>query len=290
MRRRQFLESVAAAAAFSAGKKLQPLAFGQTRSKGGAIKSALEDRFMTSLDAERARAEHKVLTAEPHIAGSIADHRNANYVLEQFHKAGLQAEIEPFQAVISRPVEARFDLLAPVQFSGPSPEYVAEDPVSNNPANPPIFNAYSGSGDVTSQVIYVNYGLAADYRNLQSQGIRVAGRIVIARYGRSYRGVKAMLAEQHQAAGLILYSDPLDDGYRRGDVYPKGPWRPPSSVQRGSVLYEFIKPGSVEADGSNVPHLPVLPISYSDAKPILQSLGGTVAPPEWQGGLPLRTT
>ncbi len=247
---------------------------------------ALEQNYMASLNAEHAREVHKNLTAEPHIAGSAGDRRTAAYVMQQFQSYGLQAEIETFSAVLSDPVEVRFDLLAPSKFSGPTREYVAEDPVSNNPLNPPAFNAYSGSGSETAAVIYVNYGLPGDYQLLKSRGISVAGKIVIARYGASYRGVKARLAEQNRATGLLIYSDPQDDGYHRGDVYPDGAWRPASSVQRGSVLYEFICPGSVEEDGSNVPHLPVIPLSYSDATHILTALRGPAAPSDWQGGLP----
>ena len=126
----------------------------------------------------------------------------------------------------------------------------------------------------------------ADYEFLQSKGISVAGKIVIVRYGACYRGVKAEIAEKNKVAGLIIYSDPQNDGYHMGDSYPRGPWRPASGVQRGSVLYEFILPGTVAADGSNVPHLPIMPLSYADARPILKNIQGVAAPPEWQGGLP----
>ncbi len=246
----------------------------------------LEQKFMALPDPIRARAVHKTLTAEPHIAGSPADRRSADYVLQQFLSYGIPADIETFNEVLSEPGEVKFDLLAPVRVSGPSPEYVAEDPVSRNRHNPVAYNAYSGSGDVVSQVVYANYGLPADYEFLRSKGISTAGKIVIVRYGACYRGVKARIAAKNKAAGLLIYSDPVDDGYHAGDSYPRGPWRPASGVQRGSVLYEFITPGSVAPDGSNVPHIPIMPLSYSDATPILQNLQGPAAPPEWQGGLP----
>jgi len=246
----------------------------------------LEEQFMSSLDARRARSIHKTLTSEPHIAGSPADRRTAEYVLQQFLKDGIEAQIETFEAVLSEPRRIKFDLLSPVTFLGPSPEYVASDQVSNNVRNPPAFNAYSGSGNIVAPVVYANYGLPVDYQFLQSKGISISGKIVIVRYGRCYRGVKARVAEEHGAAGLLLYSDPQDDGYHAGDPYPKGPWRPASGVQRGSVLYEFITPGTVEPDGSNVPRLPTLPLSYSDAAHILENLKGPAAPPDWQGGLP----
>jgi N-acetylated-alpha-linked acidic dipeptidase len=246
----------------------------------------LEEKFIALPDPERARSAHKSLTAEPHIAGSSADRRTAEYVLQQFLSYGIQAEIETFNAVLSEPREIKFELLSPVKFSGPTPEYVAEDPISSNRDNPTAFNAYSGSGDAVGPVVYANYGLPADYQFLRSKGISTAGKIVIVRYGACYRGVKARVAEENSAAGLLIFSDPQDDGYHAGDPYPKGPWRPASGVQRGSVLYEFITPGTVAADGSNVPHLPVMPLSYSDAAHILESLQGASAPPEWQGGLP----
>ncbi len=246
----------------------------------------LEQKFLSLLDPDQARDTHKVLTAEPHIAGSPADRRTADFVLHQFLSYGIEAEIESFDADLSEPGEVRVEMLTPVEFSGPTPEYIAEDPVSNNPLNPPAYNAYSGSGKVAGPVVYANFGLPADYQFLHSKGISTAGKIVIVRYGSCYRGVKAMVAEQNRAAGLLIYSDPQDDGYHVGDTYPQGPWRPASSVQRGSVLYEFIAPGTVAPDGSNVPHLPVIPLSYSDATHILKNLSGPAAPPEWQGGLP----
>lgn len=246
----------------------------------------LEQKFMALPDPNRARSVHKTLTAEPHMAGSLADRRSADYVLQQFVSYGIPADIETFNAVLSEPSEVKFDLLAPAKVSGPSPEYVAQDPVSSNRHNPVTFNAYSGSGRVVSRVVYANYGLPADYEFLRSQGVSTVGKIVIVRYGACYRGVKARVAAENGAAGLLIYSDPLDDGYHAGDSYPRGPWRPASGVQRGSVLYEFITPGSVAPDGSNVPHIPIMPLSYADARPILENLQGPAAPPEWQGGLP----
>jgi N-acetylated-alpha-linked acidic dipeptidase len=263
---------------------------------------ALEEKFMAVPDAARAEATHKTLTAEPHVAGSAADRRVVEYILGEFRAAGLEAELEEFHVLLPEPRVVKFDLLEPVSFSGPTPERVPEDPASNDPRNLPGFNGYSGSGEVTAEVVYANYGLPADYARLAAEGVSVAGRIVIARYGQSFRGVKAKVAEENRAAGLIIYSDPADDGYHSGDVYPNGPWRPPSGVQRGSVLYIFEYPGdpttpdgaSVEGaprieagEAANIPRLPVLPISYADAKLILENLGGKAAPRKWQGGLPI---
>jgi N-acetylated-alpha-linked acidic dipeptidase len=247
---------------------------------------SLEQKFLAVPDPARAESVHKILTVEPHVAGSAGDRRTAEYVLKQFRSYGLDAEIEEFKVLDSEPLEIKFQLLDPEKFSGPRPEYVAEDPASTDRRASVAFNAYSGSGDVTSEVVYANYGLPADYEFLQSKGISVAGKIVIVRYGACYRGVKAEIAEKNKVAGLIIYSDPQNDGYHMGDSYPRGPWRPASGVQRGSALYEFILPGTVAADGSNIPHLPIMPLSYADAEPILNNLRGGAAPPAWQGDLP----
>jgi N-acetylated-alpha-linked acidic dipeptidase len=264
---------------------LQPLLSGFTPTQSQTERT-LEARFTGIPNPERAEAEHKALTVEPHIAGGPGDRRTAEYVLNQLRGFGLEAEIEEVKATVSLPRKVKFYLLDPVKFSGPNAEFVAEDPSSKDLRTSIGFNAYSGSGDVAAQVVYVNYGLRTDYEYLRSIGISVVGKIAIARYGNCYRGLKAKVAEENKAAGLIIYSDPLDDGYHIGDSYPAGPWRPPSGVQRGSVLYEFIYPGSVATDGSNVPHLPIMPLSYNDAQHILANLGGAPAPPEWQGGLP----
>jgi|HubBroStandDraft_4_1064222.scaffolds.fasta_scaffold05840_3 N-acetylated-alpha-linked acidic dipeptidase len=247
---------------------------------------SLEQKFLAVPNPERAEAIHKILTAEPHPAGSLGDRRTAEYMLKQFRSYGLDAEIEQFKVLDSEPGEIKFQLLVPEKFSGPHSEYVPEDPASRDRRSSVGFNAYSGSGDVASEVVYANYGLPADYEFLQSTGISVAGKIVIVRYGACYRGVKARIAEENKVAGLIIYSDPQNDGYHVGDSYPRGPWRPASGVQRGSVLYEFILPGTVAADGSNIPHLPIMPLSYADAEPILKNIQGVAAPRDWQGGLP----
>jgi N-acetylated-alpha-linked acidic dipeptidase len=245
----------------------------------------LESKFMTVPDSATAERVHKRLTLEPHMAGSPADRRTAEYVLQEFRRYGLEAFIEEFDVVLSEPIEVKVELLGPVRFTGPTPEFVPQDPASNDVRAAPGFNAFSASGDVTAGVVYANYGLRSDYDLLRSKGVSVEGKIVIARYGRSYRGAKVRIAEENKAGGVILYSDPQDDGYHAGIVYPHGPWRPSSGVQRGSVLYDFIYPGLLP-DGSNVPHIPVLPLSYGDAQHILGQLGGLAAPRDWQGGLP----
>jgi N-acetylated-alpha-linked acidic dipeptidase len=262
---------------------------------------ALEEKFLAVPDPARAEAHHKTLTAEPHVAGSPADRRTAEYVLEQFRRYGLEAEIEEFHVLLSEPREIKLELLEPVRWSGPRPEYVEADPASDDRRTLMGFNGYSASGDATAEVVYAHHGLPADYQRLREEGVSAEGKIVIARYGGSFRGVKAKVAEENQAAALIIYSDPEDDGYHGGDTYPDGPWRPASGVQRGSVLYIFHYPGDpttpdgpsvagapriAPADATNMTHLPVLPLSYADARIILENLSGPVAPREWQGGLP----
>jgi N-acetylated-alpha-linked acidic dipeptidase len=254
-------------------------------SSHSAREHTIEKQFEAVPDPAKAEANHKILTSEPHVAGSPADRRNAEFVLQQFRSFGLDAEIEEFPVLLSEPKRLKFDLLEPVNFSGPNPEYVSEDPASNDSRNTPGFNAYSASGQVTAAVVYANYGQPQDYDVLRSKRISTTGKIVIVRYGECYRGVKALVAEEQKAAAVIIYSDPRDDGFHAGEVYPNGPWRPASGVQRGSVLYDFIYPGILE-DHSNMPHIPVLPLSYEDARHILENLAGEVAPQTWQGGLP----
>jgi len=261
---------------------------------------ALEEKFLAVPDPAHAEVDHRTLTVEPHVAGSAADRRTAEYVLEVFRQAGLPAEIEEFQVLLPEPVEVKLEMLAPTKFSGPTPEFVADDPASKDPRTLPGFNGYSASGDVTAELVYANYGLPADYARLREEGISPEGKIVLVRYGGSFRGVKAKVAEENQAAGLIIFSDPRDDGYHAGDVYPRGPWRPATGVQRGSVLYIFRYPGDPTTPGgpsvpgaprieagqaTNMTRVPVLPISHADAERLLAPLAGPVAPREWQGGL-----
>ena len=261
----------------------------------------VEARFLAVPDPKQAETHHRILTQEPHVAGSPADRRTAEYVLDQFRSYGLDAEIEEFRVLLSEPRRITLEGLAPHSFSGPSPEFVDADPASKDERTLPGFNGYSASGDVTGEIIYANQGLPADYDRLRENGVEIEGKIALARYGGSFRGVKAKVAEENKAAALIIYSDPRDDGYHAGDTYPDGPYRPASGVQRGSVLYIFHYPGDPTTPGGpsvegaprvsyeeavNVPRIPVIPISYADARKILEPLAGPVAPRGWQGGLP----
>ncbi|MGH9368196.1 MAG: M28 family metallopeptidase [Thermoanaerobaculia bacterium] len=255
-------------------------------------------------DAARIREANRVLSAEPHHVGSPYGEKNARWILERFREYGLEASIETFWVLFPTPKERRLELLEPVSFRAALFEPpVPGDPTSGQTSRQlPTYNAYSIDGDVTAPLVYVNYGVPDDYEKLASIGIDVKGKIVIARYGASWRGIKPKVAAEHGAVGCILYSDPREDGYFQGDVYPKGALRPEQGVQRGSVkdspLYsgDPLTPGVGStkrpekfdlADAKTLTKIPVLPISYGDAKPLLSALAGPVAPPEWRGALPM---
>ena len=254
-------------------------------------------------DAARIRATIEKLSSQPHLAGTAGSKETAEWLLAQLQSWGLDAKIERFEALLPTPQTRVLEMAGPPAFTAKLQEPpVAVDPFSSTPTAIPPYNAYSGSGDVTAPVIYVNYGLPADYDVLRQRGIDVRGRIVIARYGASFRGVKPRVAWEHGAVGCIIYSDPRDDGYFQGDAYPKGPYRPAGGVQRGSVLDLGVQPGDplspgwasepgakrlAVAEATTIQQIPVLPISYEDARPLLAALTGPVAPESWRGALPI---
>jgi N-acetylated-alpha-linked acidic dipeptidase len=267
----------------------------------------IEQKFLAVPNARLAGEELKTLTAEPHVASSPEDHKTAEYVAQKFRAAGLDTEIVPYRVLMNQPkvvmVEA-FDFAGKELMSGPTPEHVEGDPYDNDPRVVMPFHGSSGSGDVTGEVVYANYGRLEDYDELARQHIDLHGKIVIVRYGVNFRGVKVYIAEQRGAIGVIIYSDPQDDGYYKGDPYPMGPWRPETGVQRGSVQYLFKYPGDPETPGiastpdlpdsarvnpeGNQPHIISIPLSYHDAEPILKALKGPGVPQGWQGALPFR--
>jgi N-acetylated-alpha-linked acidic dipeptidase len=263
----------------------------------------LEEKLQAIPDPARVESDLRHLTAEPHLAGTEASHRVAAWLRDQYRSFGFDAQIVTYDAWMALPREIQVQMVAPVRKQLGTPEQPYDsDKDTSNPNIGPAFNAYSPSGDVTAPVVYANYGTAEDYRSLQSLGVDVAGKIVLVRYGRIYRGIKAELAEENQAAGLLIYSDPEDDGYVVGDPYPRGPWRPLSGIQRGSILYTQIYPGDPltpgapaipgtkrisPADASNLPRIPTVPLNAEDASQILTNLGGKNVPRGWQGGLPL---
>ena len=268
---------------------------------------SIEEKFLAVPNAKLAGEALKTLTAEPHVASSPEDHKTAEYVAQKFRAAGLDTEIVPYRVLMNQPravkVEA-FDSAGKQLMSGPTPEHVEGDPFDKDPRVVMAFNGSSGSGDLTGEVVYANYGRLEDYDELAKQHIDLHGKIVIVRYGANFRGVKVYIAEQRGAAGVIIYSDPQDDGYFKGDMYPMGPWRPETGVQRGSVQYLFRYPGDPETPGvasttdlpdsarvnpeGNQPHIISIPLSYHDAAPILQALKGSGVPQGWQGALPFR--
>ncbi|MGB9072021.1 MAG: M28 family metallopeptidase [Terriglobales bacterium] len=271
-----------------------------------AGEQAIEKRFLAVPDPKLAEEHLRILTQAPHIAGSPEDKATAEYVARKFREAGLETEIVEYKVWINYPAEISVDLTAPagVQMHGPRPEHVDGDPFQDDPRVTPGFNGMSASGDVEADVVYANYGSPDDFDKLKQLNVDVRGKIVVVRYGQNFRGVKAFVAQERGAAGVIIYSDPRDDGYYRGDAYPKGPWRPASGVQRGSVGYMFQFPGDPTtpgiasvpalpdakrvspADSEQLPKIPVTPLSYADASPILEHLGGPPSPREWQGALP----
>ncbi len=273
----------------------------------------LDATFLAVPDATLAGQHLKTLTAQPHIAGSEEDHKTALYVSEKFKAAGLDTRITEYKVLLNLPktilVEA-FDHAGKKLMTGPSPEHVdptayGGDPFQDNPKVTPAFNGASPSGDVTAEVVYANYGTPADFKKLADLGVSVKGKIVLVRYGANYRGIKVYDAQREGAAGVLIYSDPADDGYFRGDIYPKGPYRPATAVQRGATQFLPIYPGDATTPGiastpnlpdskriaadkiqANWPSIPVNPLSYQDAQPILQALAGPGVPHEWQGALP----
>jgi N-acetylated-alpha-linked acidic dipeptidase len=271
-----------------------------------------DSAFMAIPSAKLAGEHLKILTAEPHWASSPEDYKTAQYVAEKFKAAGLQTEIVPFRVWLNKPVKIEitaFDAAGNKLMSGPTPEHVdpkayGGDPFQDDPRILPAFNGSSPSGDVTAQVVYANYGTLADFNELEKLGISVKDKIVIVRYGANFRGIKAYIAQQRGAKGILIYSDPADDGYAKGDMYPRGPYRPATGVQRGSVQFLPIYPGDPETPGvastpdlpdsaritdpakMNQPSIPTNPISYQDASPILAHLDGPDSPRNWQGALP----
>jgi N-acetylated-alpha-linked acidic dipeptidase len=271
-----------------------------------AAEQEVEKRFLAVPDPKLAEEHLRILTQAPHIAGSPEDKATAEYVAKKFREAGLDTEIVEYKAWINYPSEINVDMTAPagVEMHGPRREHVEDDPFQDDPRVVNAYNGMSPSGDAEAEVVYANYGSPEDFDKLKHLNVDVRNKIVIVRYGENFRGVKAYVAQERGAAGVIIYSDPRDDGYYRGDAYPKGPWRPASGVQRGSIGFMFQFPGDPTTPGvasvpglpeskrvspaqsEQLPKIPVTPLSYADASPILEHLGGPPSPREWQGALP----
>jgi N-acetylated-alpha-linked acidic dipeptidase len=266
-----------------------------------ATEKKWEDKLRAIPDAARVGRYIERMSNEPHMAGTPQSKAVADYLAGLLREWGLDARIEEFEALLPTPVSRRLEMVSPKPFRAKLNEPpVAGDKNSADSGQVPSFNAYSGSGDVTAPLVYVNYGVPDDYEVLKKLGIDVKGKVVIARYGGSWRGTKPKVAQEHGAVGCLIYSDPRDDGYFQGDVYPKGPYRPADGIQRGSVVDMALYPGDPLSPGfasekgvkrlavseaKTLMKIPVMPISYADATPLLQNLDGPVAPEDWRGAL-----
>ncbi|MBV9405347.1 MAG: M28 family peptidase, partial [Acidobacteriaceae bacterium] len=262
----------------------------------------LEQQARAIPDSTRLRQYLEYLAAEPHHAGSPRDRVNAEHILDLFRQWGLDAHIEEFEALMPYPTVRQVEVLGPKPYTAKLKEpEIPQDPTSGQSTQLPTYNAYGATGDVTGEVVYANFGVPDDYEWLAKQGISVKGKIVITRYGKSWRGIKPKVAAEHGAVGCLIYSDPHEDGYFEADTYPGGPMRPPDGVQRGSVLDmplysgDPLSPGWASEKGSkrlaiseakSLMKIPVLPLSYADAQPILEQLTGPVVPRDWRGALP----
>ena len=268
--------------------------------QSAAAERATEADAIARPSPSSASAHSRFLSLQPHMAGTPAQARTRDYVIDQMKSWGLETEVRSYSVWMPHPVSTRLWRIAPDPVELDLKEgAVPEDTTSFAFPQVMPFNGYGAAGDVRGDVVYVNYGLIEDYAQLDSMGVSVKGKIAIARYGRSYRGIKAREAEKHGAVGLIIYSDPADDGYVRGDVYPAGPMRPSRGIQRGSVMNPNGDPSTpgyastanarrIPVAQMDVPHIPVLPVSYGNATELLRGLTGKSIPQPWQGGLAFR--
>jgi N-acetylated-alpha-linked acidic dipeptidase len=271
-----------------------------------AEQASLEDRLKKSISTAEIRKQHRYFTSLPHPAGSIHDREVAEYIAAQWRKQGLEdVIIRQYDVLGTKPVSTSLEMVAPTTYQALLRE--AQYNVDPDTKNPEIANAwlgYSASGEVTAPVVYAHSGNPEDYDALRKNGIDVKGKIVLVRYSNpySYRGFKALTAEKNGAAALLIYSDPAEDGYVKGKVFPDGPWGPETHIQRGAITYDFIVPGDPLTPGwasvpgakrlpqneaRSLPHLVALPLSWHDAKPLLENMNGPTAPNDWQGGLPI---
>jgi N-acetylated-alpha-linked acidic dipeptidase len=268
---------------------------------GSAVRqAALESRLLAIPDTAMAQRHARILAARPHVAGTPAQVATADYVLRQMASWGLDTARVRYRVYLPYHDSTIVDVILPAgrERLALDEPVLADDPTTGEEPWPAM-NGYSGAGDVTAPVIYLNYGLPSDYAALDSLGLSAAGKIVLARYGRSFRGIKAREAAANGAVGLMLYSDPMDDGFLVGEVYPDGPMRSPGGVQRGSLFLEQGDPSTpgwpsrddarrIPASEMAVPSIPVVPIGYGNAKKFLGVLGGPSVPNNWQGGLGFR--
>ena len=294
---------------FSAALLLAASAFAQQPITGFSAKAAqeqaaLEAKFDAQLSAQRIGQYIKDMSARPHHVGSPGGEAVAQYLLSKFKSFGLDARIETYQVLFPTPKTRVLEMTGPTTYKAILKEPALKEDATSAQTKEQldIYNCWSADGDVSGELVYVNFGLPEDYDKLASMGIDVKGKIVIARYGRSWRGIKPKVAQEHGAVGCIIYSDPKEDGYYQGDVYPKGAWKNEYGAQRGSVMDMVIYPGDPltpnvgatadakrlkREEATNLLKIPVLPIGYKDALPLLSALEGPVVPEEWRGALPI---
>ncbi|MFL5619713.1 MAG: M20/M25/M40 family metallo-hydrolase [Gemmatimonadaceae bacterium] len=264
-----------------------------------AAQRVLEDDIVRRPRADTARAHSRALSVETHVAGTPAQLRTRDYVLERMRAMGLQTEVRSYFVFMPHATSVRLWRTAPTEKELSLREPAVADDSTSATWQYPTVNGYSGAGEAAGEIVYVNYGLIEDYARLDSLGVSVRGRIAVARYGRSFRGIKSREAERHSAVALLIYSDPQSDGYVRGDVYPEGPMRNWDGVQRGSVFNGAGDPATpgyastanaprLPVDRMELPRIPVVPISYANASELLAGVRGHDLPAGWQGGLPFR--
>ncbi len=291
---------VTASLAFVHAQSAPPAGFSKASADANA---RFEKIVLDTPTPANARKWLQALTDEPHVAGTPQEKKVADYVAARFKEFGLETETVKYDVFINHPFEVSLQMIAPVkqELSLVEDSY-PQDRNASMFKEFPAFHGYGASGHATGEVVYVNYGSPGDYDRLASMGLSVEGRIALVRYGGAFRGLKVKEAQDHGALGVLIMSDPADDGYMKGDVYPDGPMRPPSAVQRGSVLFLSTEPGDPSTPGGvastatakritraemkNVPKIPSLPISYREAEKILRQMGGQRVPDDWQGGLP----
>ena len=272
--------------------------------KRSADQVRLEKSFDSLISRQNIGQTIRDLSSEPHHVGSPGSRNVAEKIQQRFREYGFETRMDVYQVLFPEPKTRILEMVSPVSYQAILKEpALKEDATSGQSGQLPTFNAWSADGNVTAEIVYVNYGLSADYEELSKMGIDVKGKIVLARYGQSWRGIKPKIAQEHGAVGCIIYSDPRDDGYYQGDVYPQGPFKNEYGVQRGSVMDMVIYPGdpltpgigatkdakrfATHQEAPNLLKIPVLPISYHDAKPLLENLAGPVAPESWRGALPV---
>lgn len=273
-------------------------------SKASADANAKFERIaLDTPTAANARKWLEALTAEPHVAGTPAEKKVAEYVRDRMTEFGLEVEMIKYDVFLNHPKKVSLTMVSPTrQELSLVEDAYPQDKYSMMPGEFPAFHGYGASGDAAGQIVYVNYGANGDYERLKAMGVSVDGRIALVRYGGPFRGLKVKEAQEHGAKGILIYSDPADDGYMKGDVYPDGPMRPASAIQRGSVQFLSIQPGDPSTPGgvpstatakritrdqmTNVPKIPSLPIAYREAEKLLRNMTGKRVPDDWQGGLP----